>query len=58
MRLKNLRIDEVSLVDKAANRRKFAIVKRDTSKEDYETLVTLGHIALGLTELRAVLAKL
>jgi hypothetical protein len=33
MRLKNIQVDEVSLVDKAANKRKFAFLKRDTTPE-------------------------
>lgn len=29
----NIQVDEVSLVDKAANKRKFAFMKRDDTKE-------------------------
>lgn len=32
MRLTNITVDEVSLVDKAANKRKFAFMKRDTTE--------------------------
>lgn len=33
MRLINITVDEVSLVDKAANKRKFCFQKRDTTEE-------------------------
>lgn len=33
MRLTNISVDEVSLVDKAANKRKFAFLKRDEVSE-------------------------
>ncbi len=33
MRLKSLVVNEVSIVDKAANKRTFAIVKRDNTEE-------------------------
>ena len=33
MRLSNIQVDEVSLVDKAANKRKFAFMKRDNSED-------------------------
>lgn len=33
MRLMNIQVDEVSLVDKAANKRKFAFMKRDDTTD-------------------------
>jgi len=36
MRLKDIEVDEVSLVDKAANKRKFAFMKRDNTDEHKE----------------------
>lgn len=37
MRLKDIEVDEVSLVDKAANKRKFAFMKRDNTEDHKET---------------------
>jgi len=37
MRLSDIEVDEVSLVDKAANKKKFAFMKRDQSQENNET---------------------
>jgi hypothetical protein len=39
MRLTNIQVDEVSLVDKAANKRKFAFLKRDDTDDKVKTEV-------------------
>jgi len=46
MRLKNIKVNEVSLVDKAANRKKFTFMKRDdTATSDVEDVVAVLETA-------------
>jgi hypothetical protein len=53
-RLTDIETEEVSLVDKAANKRKFAIIKRDSENTMIDTTAFLDGLITGIQQLTAL----